>query len=219
MIKAIAIDDEPPALAVVDAFCRRSGQVQLCGQFNSLQKVEQYSGLDKIDLLFLDINMPPASGIDWAIANRCTHKVIFTTAFIEYAAEAFTINAIDYLVKPFSYERFLQGIAKAESALAQRPASPFIFVKSNNQYEKILLDGILYIEAKDDYVKIITEDGKTILVRKTLQAILAELNADSFVRIHRSFIINRNKLSKYSAQAIWIGTTEIPIGKNYKLSL
>jgi DNA-binding LytR/AlgR family response regulator len=171
-------------------------------------------------LLFLDINMPAISGIDFYKKVSKNTMVIFTTAYGEYAVEGFNLNAVDYLLKPFDFKRFLQAVEKAKeylSYLQQRgnETPQYLFVKVDYSMVKVPFDEILYVEGLDNYIKIHFDNGKALLVRMSMKAIGEKLPPADFVRVHRSFIIPLSKVVSVRNKIISLNAKEIPIGTNY----
>lgn len=221
MIIAIAVDDEPPALQVVENFCKKVDYIDLLKTFTKPHEAVKYLNKFPADLLFLDIRMPSVSGIEISRLIPKDIMVIFTTAYSEYAVEGFNVNAVDYLLKPFTYERFMQAISKAndfynfyhqqESALQQ-----YMFIRADYSLVKIMLEDILYIEGLDDYLKINLVDRKPLVARMTMKAILEKLPVKDFARVHRSFIVQLNRIEKVRNKTIYIGGIEIPVGSSYE---
>ena len=173
-----------------------------------------------VDLIFLDIHMPAISGIDFYKSIKQETMVIFVTAHSQYAVEGFNLNAIDYLLKPFPFERFQQAVKKANDfkSLATQ-ADPlqdqFLFVRADYSLLKIPIADILFIEGLDDYIKIHLDKQKTIVARMTLKSIHEKLNSGSFIRVHRSYIVPLNRIESVRNRIINIEGTEIPIGNSY----
>lgn len=221
MIKAIALDDEPPALEVIENFCAKSGVVNLVKTFTKSEDALKYLKKYPVDLLFLDINMPSITGIDFY--KKIPHKamVIFTTAYSEYAVEGFTLSATDYLLKPFSFSRFEQAIEKATTQWKQNHQNPeqqYLFIRADYSLKKIILSDILFIEGLDDYLKIHIQNQKTIVARMTMKALLQKLPEREFSRVHRSFIVSISKIEKVRNKIIYINEEEIPISASYETS-
>ncbi|KIA86924.1 LytTR family DNA-binding domain-containing protein [Flavobacterium sp. AED] len=219
MIKAIALDDEPPALDILQSFCDKIEYVDLQKTFTKSEEAFKYLKKYPVDLLFLDINMPSISGIDFF--KNLPHKtmVIFTTAYSEYAVEGFTLSATDYILKPFSFSRFQQAVEKAFSQWKlqnQDPEQLYLFIRADYSLIKILFSDILYIEGLDDYVKIHIQNQKTIVARMTLKAILQKLPVPEFIRVHRSFIVPISKIEKVRNKIIYINQEEIPVSASYE---
>jgi two-component system, LytTR family, response regulator len=219
-LKAIAIDDEPHALEVVKMLSEKVPFLSLEATFTNCFEAIPYLQNNKIDLLFLDINMPDISGIEFVnILPKCP-MVIFTTAYSEYAVKGFELDAIDYLLKPFSLARFTKACNKAlEMKKMQDEASPdFIFLKTGYEEEKVLLDEIHYIEAEGNYMTYFLNNRK-LLSRQSISDALGTLPADQFVRIHRSYLISLSKIEKISRNSVWILGKEIPVGSSYEEKL
>ncbi len=221
MIRAIAIDDEPPALAVIEAFCAQTDFITLEKTFTKPAEAQKHLSKFPVDLIFLDIQMPSLSGIDFYKGLKQDVMVIFTTAFTEYAVEGFNLNAIDYLLKPFTYERFLQATLKANEYYNYRnntstAPQQYLFVRADYRLVKITIADILYIEGLDDYIKIFIQDQKTIVARMTMKSILEKLPAKEFVRVHRSFIVSLRRIDNVRNKVIYTVDKEIPIGGIYE---
>ncbi|SFC53700.1 LytR/AlgR family response regulator transcription factor [Flavobacterium phragmitis] len=219
MIKAIALDDEPLALEILQSLCDTIDYIDLERTFTKSEEAFKYLKKYPVDLLFLDINMPSISGLDFY--KKLPHKtmVIFTTAYSEFAVEGFTLSATDYLLKPISLSRFEQAAEKAYSQWKiqnQNIEQQYLFIRADYSLIKILFSDILYIEGLDDYVKIHIKDQKTVVARMTLKAIIQKLPETEFVRVHRSFIIPISKVSKIRNKIIFIDQTEIPISTSYE---
>jgi two-component system, LytTR family, response regulator len=221
MIKAIALDDEPPALEVIESFCDQADYIDLVKTFTRHEEALKYISQFPVDLLFLDINMPSISGIDFKKLLDPKTMVIFTTAYSEFAIEGFNLNAVDYLLKPFTPERFLQATEKArayfqflhQNALAK---ADHIMIRVNYVLTKINLAEIVFIEGLDDYLKIYLEGQKTVVARMTMKAILEKLPQSDFVRVHRSFIVPLARIETIRNKMVVIGGEEIPIGVSYE---
>jgi DNA-binding LytR/AlgR family response regulator len=218
MIKAIAIDDEPPALKVVENFCKRVDFIDLQATFTKPKDALEYLEKNPVDLLFLDIQMPSLSGIDLYRSVKNT-MVIFATAYSEFAVEGFNLNAIDYLLKPFTFERFTQAAEKAkkEQKLARSEwAQQHLFIRADYSLVKIELSDILYIEGLDDYLKIHLASRKPVVARITMKNILELLPGDGFARVHRSFIVPLSRIKAVKNKSILLPETEIPVGNSYE---
>lgn len=218
MIKCIAIDDEPLALQVVKEFCSRISFLQLEQIFTDTDEAKKYIEQNKIDVLFLDIQMPDINGLQFFTSLIEKPIVIFTTAYRDFAVEGFSVDAVDYLLKPFEYDRFLKACYKAKEYLeflsTQELQLNSLFIKVNYEIMKVNLKDIELIEALDDYIKIYIKPNP-VLTLMTLKNIQEKLPARDFLRVHRSFIIPIHKVEKFSKTKIWIANKEIPIGSSY----
>ncbi len=213
-IEAIAIDDEPKALEVVRMLAEKVPFLTVKATFTDAFQAIPYLQQNRVDLLFLDIKMPDISGFEFLSALSRRPKVIFTTAYSEYAVNAFEVDAVDYLMKPFSLARFSKACSKVLDAL--EPGGPeSIFLKTGMEEEKIIFDDILYIVSDGNYMEYRLKDRK-LLCRQTLQEALQPLPPENFVRLHRSYIVATDKIEKVSRTAVWIGETEIPVGASYE---
>lgn len=220
MIKSIAIDDEPPALKVLENFFEGLDFIELQKTFTRPTEALKYLERYPIDLLFLDINMPSLSGIEFYKQVQQQTMVIFTTAHIEYAVEGFNLSAVDYLLKPYTKERFLQAVHKArEFYNYQHQADntqPFFFVRADYSLIKINYHDIIYIEGLDDYLKIHLQNQKAIVARMTMKSMLEKLPQKDFIRVHRSYIIPLSKIESVRNKTIHIGGREFSIGSSYE---
>jgi DNA-binding LytR/AlgR family response regulator len=221
MIKAIAIDDEPLSLKIIEKFCAKSDLVSLQESFTQTTEATRFLEQNDIDLLFLDINMPAISGIDFYKSLPNSPMLIFTTAYTEFALEGFNLSAVDYLVKPFTYDRFEKAIQKAKEYYQHiKPrevnTDKFILVKSDYSLIKIFLKDILFIEVLDNYLKIHLDDTRTIVTRMPMKTILDKLPSEDFIRVHRSFVVPFSKIKSVRNKVINIGTEQIPIGSSYE---
>lgn len=219
MITAIALDDEPLALEIIKAFCGRVDYLELKRSFTSPGEAMAYLAENHIDLLFLDINMPGISGIDFFKEAGHNSLAIFTTAYSEFAVEGFNISATDYLLKPFKFSRFMQAVEKAKEHLnylnSTAPATQYLYIRADYSTQKILVDDIQLIEGMDNYIKLHLTGKKPILARMSMKAIAEKLPEPTFIRVHRSYIIPLNKITSVKNKMIYLGDTEIPIGLNY----
>jgi len=219
-LKAIAIDDEPKALEVVKAHAVKVPFLELKNCFTNAFEAIPYLQKNKIDLIFLDIKMPDISGIDFINCLQNVPMIIFTTAYSEYAVQGFELNALDYLLKPFSLVRFTKSCNKALDLYNLRNGElpDFIFVKTGYDEEKIFLNEILYIEAEGNYASFILKTKK-LLSRQSLIDVSLVLPENQFVRIHRSYIIAINKIEKISRQELVVAGISLPLGASYEEKL
>lgn len=221
MIKAIALDDEPPALSIISSFCTLTDAIELVKTFTRPEEALKYLQNFPIDLLFLDINMPSISGLDFKQQLGAETMVIFTTAYSEFAVEGFNLNAVDYLLKPFTPERFLQAADKAKTyyqLLHQNAyARPnYISVRVDYALVKVPLADILFIEGLNDYLKIHLQGHKPLVCRMTMKVMLEKLPQSEFVRVHRSYIVPLAKIEAIRNKTILINNEEIPLGSSYE---
>jgi DNA-binding LytR/AlgR family response regulator len=226
-IKCLTIDDEPLALNLVSSYVERTPFLELAGKCNSAQQALERMNEEDVDLLFMDIQMPDLTGIEFARAMDKGPKIIFTTAFEQYALEGFKLDAMDYLLKPFNYQDFLRSANKAKEhfELVHKASQPeqvqtehdFLFVKSEYKLIKIKFESILYIEGLKDYVKImLVGTNKPILSLLSLKNLEGKIPTDRFMRVHRSYIVALDKISAISNNVIIINNTNIPVGEMYK---
>jgi DNA-binding LytR/AlgR family response regulator len=220
MITAIAIDDEPLAITVIKSLCDKNKSINLQKTFTRPNEALRYLQKYPVDLIFCDIQMPAMTGINLVKALRQKTMVIFTTAFSEYAAVSYELNAIDYLLKPINIKRFTQAITKAQEYFdyinkKDQSTNKYIFVRADFSLVKIPLDDILYIEGLADYLKIYIKDRKTIVARIPMKDMMEKLHSTDFIRVHRSFILPFSKIEAVRGTTIFIGDKEFPIGKTY----
>lgn len=220
-MNAIAIDDEPIALDVVKSHAAKVPFITLQATFTNAFDAIRYLQQNKIDLIFLDIKMPDINGMDLLNSLSNPPMVIFTTAYSEHAVKSFELDAIDYLLKPFSLPRFLKACNKAMEIydLRARPEGTkqpsSIFIKDGYQQIKTQVEEILYLEASGNYTILHLENNKSLSTRVPIAEMLNLLPEKSFIRVHRAFIINRDKVNKFDKFQIWIGQKNIPIGATY----
>lgn len=222
MMKAIAVDDEPMALKVIEHFCEGLDFVKLEKTFTRPMDALKHLNKFPADLLFLDINMPQLNGIDFYKSLKQNTMVIFTTTSADHAIEGFNLNALDYLLKPYTQERFMQALNKARDFYNYHTNSNrsgeenFFFVRADYSLVKISIPSILYIEALDDYLKIHIRNEKSVVARMTMKNMLEKLPAKEFVRVHRSFIIPLSRVKSVRNKMILVEDRQIPMGNTYE---
>lgn len=216
-LKAIAIDDEPKALEVVKMHAAKVPFLDLTACFTNAFEAIPYIKKNKIDLIFLDIKMPDISGIEFVNCFTNPPMIIFTTAYSDYAVQGFELDAVDYLLKPFSLARFTKSCNKAleNNSLRNGESEKFIFVKTGYEEEKVFLNDILYLEADGNYISFVLKNKK-LLSRQSLNEIATILPENDFIRIHRSYIVAFNKIEKISRQEITIAGTALSVGVSYE---
>ncbi|MBA2331082.1 MAG: response regulator transcription factor [Flavisolibacter sp.] len=227
-INCLIIDDEPPARDVMKKYITGVELLHLAGECSNAVEALSFLQNHSVELLFLDINMPHILGTSFLRTLKNPPKVIFTTAFRKYAIEGFDLNAVDFLLKPISFERFLQAVNKVmqldlhveehtnstTNAIPDQ-SNPFLYFRVDRKMMKVFLDDILYIESLKDYIKVVTLN-KIIVSKQSISALEEMLPKEAFIRVHRSYIIATNKIDSYNADAIEIGKKEIPIGRMFK---
>lgn len=222
IIKCVAIDDEPLALDIIAKFCQRTGSIEL-KTFADPETGLKAIGEFKPDIVFLDIEMEPMSGLDIAARLPKETCFIFTTAYLRYAIEGFDLDAVDYLHKPFAYSRFQTAFSKALRRIGRQPiksTSQCIVVKQDYSNISIPLDDILYIEAVEGYSRIFRISGECVVSRILLKNVLTLLPEESFMRIHRSFIVSKSKIRSFNRQEIVLSnSTALPVGKQYSAAV
>ena len=220
-MKAIAVDDEPIALDIIRAHAAKVPFLQLKATFTDAFEALAYLQKENIDVLFLDIKMPDISGIDFFNSLAKKPLLIFTTAYSEHAVTSFEMDAVDYLLKPFSLVRFIKACNKAYELYNFRYASEtadHLYVKTGYEQLKVKYDDILYLEAAGNYVTFVLKD-KQLLSRSTIIEVTNSLPADKFVRVHRSFIVALNKIDKVDRYQVTIDKHSIPVGDAYSKNL
>ena len=222
-LKCIIIDDEPIARKVLQEFIEEIDYLELAGQAENSLKAMSLLNNNDIDIIFLDINMPKINGIEFLKTTKLNASIIMTTAYTEYAVEAFGLEVLDYLVKPIAFDRFLKACNKAKETEALKKtiqvqptkANDHFFVKYNNQIEKIFYDDLAYAEAMLNYVMLYT-NSKKMMVYVTIKSLEEQLPADSFIKVHKSFIVNILKVKSIEGNMINIAEAKIPISQNLR---
>lgn len=219
-LSAIAIDDEPKALEVVQMHAAKVPFLDLQASFTDAFEALPFLRRTKVDLIFLDIKMPDISGIEFAQILKNGPLVVFTTAYSEYAVQGFDLDAVDYLLKPFSLARFTKACNKALEMKNVRggEAPEFIFLKTGYEEEKVYLKDILYVEAAGNYMTYVLKERK-LMCRQNVPEALQNLPEQDFVRVHRSFIVGVQHVSKMARQQVWVNGVEIPVGASYEEGL
>jgi len=220
-MNAIALDDEPLALEVVRSHASKVPFLNLKAEFTDAFKAMEYIQKENIDLIFLDIKMPDISGIDFMNSLNKKPMVIFTTAYSEHAVTSFELDAIDYLLKPFSLSRFVKGCNKAYELFQLRNKSgsnDFIFLKTGYEQEKVNFDDILYLEAAGNYVSFVLKN-KSLLSRMTFTELEVILPKNKFIRIHRSYMAAVSAINRIERHQIHINDLQIPVSESYMANL
>lgn len=224
-MKCIIVDDEPLAIEVIESYVERIDSLELVGKFrNAIKAFDYIQSGEQVDLIFLDIQMPKLTGIEFLKTLTNPPKVIFTTAYRDYALEGFELEVLDYLLKPISFDRFMKAVSKALNQSKEVEISSsaegddFIFFKCDKKMIRVGLKDILYIESIKDYVKIKTAE-KEVVTHQKISVLETKLPANHFIRVHRSFIINIPKIESYSASEIELNNESIPVGRNYKVEV
>lgn len=235
MLKCIAIDDEPLALRQLKSYIEKIPYLELTATCNNALEAQQLLASQHVDLIFVDINMPDLSGVEFVRSLVDRPMVIFTTAYSEYAVEGFKLDAVDYLLKPFSFADFSRSAGKANSLYElrhnQRAGEPeatpealpkdkeYISVKADYKVSLVKISNIVYLESEGEYVRIHLDDGTTITTLFRLKNMEAALPSDMFMRVHRSYIVNLRCIKGYVRGRVFLSDTEyVPIGENYKES-
>lgn len=225
MIRTIAIDDEPLALQLVSGYIEKTPDLKLVGRFDNPVDASEFISRNEVDLIFVDIQMPDLSGIEFTRLIEKGPKVVFTTAYEKYALEGYKLEVTDYLLKPFSYEEFLSAVGKVRKQLRLEEKasvkveanSQFLFLKSDYKIRRINFNDILYIEGLKDYVKVfVVNSPKPVLSLSSLKQLESKLPVQKFMRVHRSFIVNLEKIETIERSRIVFGKEYIPVSEQYK---
>jgi DNA-binding LytR/AlgR family response regulator len=223
-IQCLVIDDEPVARKGIAGYVNQTPFLALAGICKSAIEANDFLHKEKVDLLFLDIQMPDLTGIEFVRSLENPPAVVFTTAFRDYAIEGFELNALDYLVKPISFQRFLKAANKSLAFFEmqrQAPSKPasidqdYFFIKSDGQFIKIMLDDVLYFESEKDYVFIYTEQ-KRYLTLLSLKQLEKDLPANKFLRVHRSFLVSLAKIDLFDGSQLVIKDKRIPVSRSFQ---
>jgi two-component system LytT family response regulator len=226
-IKCIIVDDEPMARDVMRRYIEQVPNLKLVAEFGNAIEATIFLQEQSVDMMFLDIKMPQLNGTDFVRSLRNVPKIVFATAFKEYAYDGFELDVVDYLLKPIRFDRFLRAVNKAFPQKGEelemqgikieqiKPAASFIYLRVDRKMVKVLLDDILYVESDKDYVKVFTEKG-FIITRQTIGSVEAMLSESQFIRVHRSYIISLHKLRSFTADTVEVGTKQLPVGKLYR---
>lgn len=221
-IRCVIVDDEPIAREILTSFIEKTPTLKLIASCKNATEAIHFIQENEVDLFFLDINMPEITGLSLAKIIGNKSKIIFTTAYRDYAVDGFNLNVVDYLLKPIAFDRFFEAIKKIPNTSITNNTEPqkqetknFMFVRSNRKMIKVNFTDISYIESLGDYIKIITAKN-TITTRETITNIEEKLNNTFFLRIHRSFIINFHEISSYTNEYIEINKKALPISRSYK---
>jgi DNA-binding LytR/AlgR family response regulator len=225
-LRCLLIDDEPPALKVLTSHISNIAGLEIVGCCKNAIEAVDVLQQKTVDVMFLDIKMPKIIGTAFLQNLSQPPKVIFVTAYREYAVNAYDLDAVDYLVKPVSFERFLKAITRLkrtvgdETITQQNDYKPnpdaFVYLKVERNMQKVFINDILYIESWRDYVKLFFTNGKNILVKQPIGAMQNLLSEHKFLRVHRSYMVSLNKVSGYSAMSVQLNSKEVPIGRLYK---
>ena len=234
ILRCALVDDEPLALSLFESYVRKTDSLELCGSYSSAIQAMKSLPEHPVDLLFLDIQMPELNGLEFSRMVSDNTRIIFTTAFEQYAIDGYRVNALDYLLKPISYNDFIEAVNKAlqwfelrkkaetpDSVQTSLPTdSNHIYVKSDYKIVQIELDKILYIEGLKDYIKIYTEDNpRPILSLTSMKTMEEKLPSNRFIRVHRSYIVQKQKIKIIDKGRIVFGKEYIPVSDSYKQEL
>lgn len=221
-LKCVIIDDEPIARKLIEEFVEDIDFLELVGQAENPAKALKLLSENQVDVIFLDINMPTINGINFLKSSKTTASIIMTTAYAEYAVEAFSLDVLDYLVKPIPFDRFLKACNKAKEVYdnkqrlaSQQPVNDHFFIKCDNQIEKVNYSDLVYAESMMNYVILYTSTRKMI-VYLTLKSLEDQLPDSQFIKVHKSFIVNRSKIKSIEGNMINMGVEKITISQNLR---
>lgn len=221
-LSCLIVEDEPIARKIIREFVGQIDYLELAGECENAIKAELFMHQREVDILFLDIEMPKLSGIEYLRNGKIKPLVIITTAYPEYALEGYELDVIDYLLKPIAFIRFLKAVQKAREVSAWRagtkPDTESIFVRCENRLEKIILSDMLYVESSGNYISIVLPDKK-LLTYVTLKSMEEHLPADQFYKVHRSYLVNFSKIERIEDNQIIIKEHRIPLSRNYTEAL
>ncbi|WP_420553499.1 LytR/AlgR family response regulator transcription factor [Tenacibaculum aiptasiae] len=226
VFNCVIIDDEQPARRLLENYCTKIKGMQVVGSYKSPLEALDTLNENRIDILFLDIQMPDISGIDFIKLLKPNHtKVIFTTAYRDYALEGFELNAIDYLLKPIEFHRFVRAVEKVKELYQKREVvetnsqttDETLLIRSGKKQYRVPIAEILYIKSESEYVKYVTQNHGKLLVHGALKDVLNDLSATTFYRIHRSYIVNLSHITYVEGSRVHIKGELFPISETYKL--
>jgi len=225
-LRCLLIDDEPPALKILASYISNINGLEIVGQCKNALEALDVLNQHAVDVIFLDIKMPKMLGTEFLKNLSHPPKVIFVTAYRDYAVEGYELDAVDYLVKPVSFERFFKAITKLNRMMGKETISAsidyksnpeaFVYLKVDKDMKKIFVNDIVYIESWKDYIKLFLVNGRNLIVKQTITAMENLLSEHKFMRVHRSYMVSINKISGYNGISVQLETKEIPIGRLYK---
>jgi len=225
-LRCLLIDDEPPALKILASYISNINGLEIVGQCKNALEALDVLNQHTVDVIFLDIKMPKILGTEFLKNLSHPPKVIFVTAYRDYAVEGYELDAVDYLVKPVSFERFFKAITKLNRMMGKETISAsvdyksnpeaFVYLKVDKDMKKIFVNDIVYIESWKDYIKLFLVNGRNLIVKQTITAMENLLSEHKFMRVHRSYMVSINKISGYNGISVQLETKEIPIGRLYK---
>lgn len=219
MIRCLIVDDEPLAREILGQYVSQSDELQLVGACKNANEVVELLQKESVDVLFLDIQMPGISGMALMKSLENPPLVVFTTAYAQYAVEGYEVSAVDYLLKPISPDRFKKAVEKVREMIQYKKSSSrdlnYMFIRADYQDIKVMFDDILYVEGLKDYVKVVTKE-KRIITLTNIKGMLEKLPQDRFIRVHKSYIVAKDKVQTVKGTILTIDDKEIPIGLTFK---
>lgn len=219
MIRCLIVDDEPLAREILGQYVSQSDELQLVGACKNASEVVELLQKESVDVLFLDIQMPGISGMALMKSLENPPLVVFTTAYDQYAVEGYEVSAVDYLLKPISPDRFKKAVEKVKDMIRYKKSSSndldYMFIRADYQDIKVMFDDILYVEGLKDYVKVVTKE-KRIITLTNIKGMLEKLPQDRFIRVHKSYIVAKDKVQTIKGTILTIDDKEIPIGLTFK---
>lgn len=222
-VKCLIVDDEPPAIDLLKTYITSVSELDLAGSCANAVEALSFLKNKPVELLFLDVQMPQLLGTDFVRTLKNPPKIIFTTAYREFALEGFELDAVDYLLKPISFERFLKAVNKVlqtnlegPAAAPEKPMSPdtYIYFRTDRKMVRVYLDDILYVESLKDYIKVVTT-ARQIITKQAISVLENLLPVDKFLRIHRSYLVSVRWIESFTSEDVQIGSKELPIGRMY----
>lgn len=213
-LNCLIIDDEPIAREAIAGYCKDFSFLNVIAQCKNVLEANEFMQKDPVDLIFLDINMPVLSGMDWLKTLKASPSIIMTTAYTEYALESFSYQVIDYLVKPISHERFLLAANKVIRHFGNENSKESLFIKSGKQLEKIRIKDVLYVKSLQNYIQIFTTD-QSVITHMSLK-VIKEMLPDFFIQTHKSYVVSKFKIDKVIGNQITIQSHQIPISVRLK---
>lgn len=225
-LRCLLVDDEPPALKVLESHISQINGLEIIAQCKNALEAWDVLTHKTVDLMFLDIKMPKLLGTDFLKNLSYPPKVIFVTAYRDYAVDGYDLDVVDFLVKPVSFERFLKAVTKVKRMSGQETAGPandnksntgaFVYLKVDRNMQKVYIDDILYLESWKDYIKVFLTTGKNFLVKQSISAMENLLSDHKFLRVHRSYMVSLDKITGFNNMHVQLDSNEIPIGRLYK---
>lgn len=219
-MKCLIVDDEPLSRELMEGYLSDLPSLRLVASCKSAIEALEVLRAEEVDLIFLDINMPKLSGIEFYKSLSHPPKVVFTTAYPDFAVEGFELDAVDYLLKPFSFERFVKAVNKAAQFLQSKPSSVgFVMLKADKRVHKVDMVDILFVESIGDYMKVHLKDGRVLIVSETMKRLEEALPTDTFLRVHKSYLISLEHVDFIEGNRVKVADQMVPVGETYRTKL